>query len=400
MKVLVVCPFFPYDPIRPYSGIFVGEQVQMLRQLGVEAHVVTFVPWTPWPVSALKPKWKELAQIPSRYSWRDIEVIVHRYPVLPRNRALDIAARVMERLLYQDVVASEPDLIHAHFAYPTGFAAVRCARRLSIPVVLTVHGSDVHTVPNLAKRYRADVMEALKGATRVLAVSEFMKAEVLKLCADSAVIVHRIGIDLLRFKVRDSKTKLAGVDGPVVLYVGNLVKDKGVMDLLNAFRGVEDLGAHLIYVGSGPMARDLALRTAELGLSGRVWLLGAQPPDKIPHLLSGADVLALPSYREGLGMICVEALACGVPVIATNTGGIPEVIRHNETGLLVPPGDVEALAKALRWVLLNEAEAIKLALAGRCLVEQRYNLKANTQSLIEVYRDVLSAARSNRDAWR
>lgn len=392
MNVLIVSPFFPHEDLRPYSGIFIGEQAHMLHQLGIKVSVVTFVPWTPWPVSGLKARWKEFAQIPSEYSWKGLKVKVFRYPVLPQNRILDIAARAMGRVLYQYVTALKPDLIHVHFAYPTGFAATRCGQRLGIPVILTVHGSDVHTVPNLNRRYKADVIKTLNEATCVLAVSEYMKTEVLKLCRDSNVAVHRLGVNLSRFKIRSSKTELANMKGPVVLYVGNLLKDKGVIDLLEAFRGVIDLGAHLVYVGSGPLARDLASRSLDLGLSGRVWLLGPQPPDKIPQLLSAADVLVLPSYREGLGLVCVEALACGVPVIATNVGGIPEVIKDGETGLLVSPGDVQALEKALRWVLLNKVKATELALAGRRLVERDYNLEANTLSLIEVYRNALQTA--------
>ncbi len=396
MDVLVVTPFFPHDKARPYAGLFVGEQVHMLQRIEIQVHVVTFVPWTPWPVPALKRKWKQFSQIPRAYSWRGISVEVYRYPVLPRNLSQGTASWAMGRILRRQCARSKPDLIHAHFAYPTGLAAVRSGRRLGVPVVLTVHGSDIHTLPHLARRYKRGAVEALSGATQVLAVSGFMKAAVLQLCPTANVMVHRIGIDLSRFSMEERASvgstttpELNDIGGPIILYVGNLLEEKGVIDLLEAFQMVKDLGAHLIYVGDGPLAEGLALRADGLGLGGRVRLLGARPPESIPELLSTADILVLPSHREGLPMVCVEALACGIPVVATNTGGIPEVVRHMETGLLVPPGDIGALAAALRWVLVNGAAVHKLAQAGRRLVEQKYDLEANTRQLREIYQDVL-----------
>jgi teichuronic acid biosynthesis glycosyltransferase TuaC len=405
MNVLIVCPFFPHDTIRPYAGIFIANQARTLQKLGIQVKVVTFVPWIPWVVAIFKKNWKEFAKIPSRYLWRNIEVIVLRYPVLPRNRGLDIAMLVMEKLLHRVVIMLRPNLIHAHFAYPTGLAAARCAAQFNVPIVLTLHGSDIHTVPNLSKKYKVGVVEALKKATKVLAVSDFIRKLAFQLY-ERPIIVHRIGIDLSLFTPsRSSKPacfdvpqELVNVKGPVVMYIGNLLKEKGVLDLLTAFRNIANLGAHLVYIGSGPLFREIATMATQFGLNNRVWLLGAQPMERIPQLISYADVLAIPSYKEALSQAAVEALACEVPVVATNVGGIPEVVKHNETGLLITPGDVAALSEALRWMLLHKDKAKRFAMAGRHLVEKEYNLELNTRSLVEVYHDALSASCGNRNA--
>ncbi|MBC7293550.1 MAG: glycosyltransferase, partial [Thermoleophilia bacterium] len=152
MEVLIVTPFFPYEPGRPYAGIFVGDQVLSLRQLGTRPRVVTFVPWTPWPTPIARERWRVFSRIPRQYSWKDIAVEARRYPVLPHNMGLGIASWAMERVLFQHCVRSQPDLIHAHFAYPTGLAAVRAGARHGVPVVLTVHGSDIHKLPSLSRR--------------------------------------------------------------------------------------------------------------------------------------------------------------------------------------------------------------------------------------------------------
>lgn len=404
MKVLVVAPSFPYEPARPYAGLFVGEQARMLQRIGVHVHVVTFIPATPWPVLALKQKWKEFSQIPHTYSWRGINVSVHRFLTLPRNLTLGIASRTMEVKLRRECANFRPDIIHVHFAYPTGLAAVRTGARYGVPVVLTVHGSDIHTVPLIAERYKRHVTEALTGAARVLAVSQFLKMLVLRISPATRVDVHYIGIDLSRF-TRQRPASLGpgsaplgkNVTRPTILYVGNLLREKGVLDLLQAFYKLKDLEPCLIYVGGGPLAKELLLRVRALGLSGSVRLFGPQSPERIPDFLAAADVVVLPSYREGLPLTVVEALACCVPVVATNVGGIPEVIEHKETGLLVAPGDVAGLAEAIRWVLTNRAEARRMAEAGRRLVLKSHDLEANTRRLVGVYDEVLRSMRGASD---
>lgn len=392
MNVLVVTPFFPCNNIRPYAGLFVGEQVYMLSQMGVRVNVVTFVPWVPRPFSFLKRRWVEFSKIPREYSWRGIEVRAYKYPALPRNLILDISSWVMQKLLRQHIERFRPDLIHVHFAYPTGLAAIRVGNLYDVPVVLTVHGWDIHTVPYIAQRYKNGVIESLNRATQVLAVSEFMKEAVLQLCPTARVMTHYIGRDLSQFRWREkhlldsvSEHELRNLKGPIILFIGNLLRKKGVLDLLKAFHIIEDTGAFLVYVGDGPLMSEIAHQARILNLEGRVRLLGAKPPESIPKLLMWADVLVMPSYCEGLPLVCLEALACGVPVVATRVGGIPEIVRHMETGLLVPVGDIEALARAIKWVLANKGEVRKLSEAGRRLVEQFHNLETNTKRLSEIY---------------
>lgn len=393
MDILIVAPFYPYHSM-PYAGLFIAEQARMLRELGVRANVVTFVPRSPWPLPLLRAKWKRFAEVPDSYSWHGVPVTVFRYLTLPRSLSLGLSAQMMEEALRRDVAQTRPSLIHAHFAYPAGLAAIRCGKHFGIPTILTVHGSDVHTLPNIAAKYRDGVTEALASANRVLAVSDFLSGAVFNLSGRRDVLVQRIGVDLQRFAAcdrnaeRSAVPELAHIQGPIVLFVGNLLHAKGVLDLLTAFREIREVAAHLVYVGDGPLAKEIARRRYAYGLQEQVHLLGARPNTVVPTLLNAADVFVLPSYKEGLPMSCVEALACERPVIASDVGGIPEIVKHNHTGLLVPPGDPAALAVGLRRLLSDSTFARELAQAGRRLVEQQHDLEKNTKVLMGIYQEV------------
>lgn len=390
MNVLIVTPFFP-SKNTPFAANFVAEQARVMHGLGVKVSVVTFMPYAPWPLPLLKSKWKRFALVPESYLWGGIPVTVFRHLTLPRNLTLDLSAKMMERILLSYVAKNRPDLLHVHFAYPTGLAAIRCGRQLAVPTILTVHGSDLHTVPEIAAKYRFGVTEALLYANKVLAVSDYMKLAALNLGSRQDILVHRIGINQRlffprnRIEARAAVPELSRIHGPVVLFVGNLLQAKGVLDLLEAFRDVKETGAHLVFVGDGPLAQVIARKSLFYGFQDQVHLLGARFNEEVPILLSASDIFVLPSHKEALGISCVEALACERPVIASDVGGIPEIIKNNHTGLLVKPGDPTALAVALRRLLSDSIFARGLARAGRHLVEQQYDLEKNTRILQQIY---------------
>lgn len=391
LKVLIVAPFFPSEAM-PYAGNFIAEQARALLEIGANLEVVTFVPSTPWPLPLISSKWRNFACVPAHYEWANIPVKVYRCPTLPRNLSLDLSSILMERVLLRRAKDFQPNMIHVHFAYPTGCAAVRCGKQMGIPSFLTVHGSDVHSLPQLCDKYRKGVIEAIQETNLVLAVSDSLRDAAAMLSKRQDIKVHRIGIDLLRFAptdraaARSAVAEISLLPGQVVLFVGNLLQTKGVLDLLSAMSEIKDVGTHLVYVGAGPLAAEIVRQARVLELQDRVHLLGPRPNSEVPMLINAADVVVLPSYKEGLPISLVEALACEKPVIASSVGGIPEVIVHNRTGLLVPPANSKALARDLRRLLADAFLSRALARAGRSMVEAQYDLKRNTRELMDLYR--------------
>jgi glycosyltransferase involved in cell wall biosynthesis len=244
------------------------------------------------------------------------------------------------------------DCMLASWAYPDAAGAGWLARRLGIPYVVKVHGSDLNVQATHALR-RRQIRSALRGAGAVVAVSRALADKAVEIGADPArVQVIYNGVDSGLFAPgpqAEARQRLGLAGGaPLLLYVGNLKQTKGCVDLLEAFPALlaQRPDAHLVYVGAGPCRAELLERATALGCADRVSLAGAQPHAALGDWFRAADVLCLPSHNEGVPNVVLEAMACGVPVVASRVGGIPEVVPEH-AGILVPVRDREALSRAL-----------------------------------------------------
>ena len=177
----------------------------------------------------------------------------------------------------------------------------------------------------------------------------------------------------------------------VVLYSGRMTEKKGVQHLLEAFvlasRKSPELA--LVYCGGGELEPELRTATREMGLGGRVFFTGPIPHLELPEYYAMCDVLAVPSTYENLGLAPLEAMSTGRPVVASDTGGLPEVVEDMKTGILVPPGDPQALAEALLTVTRDDGLASSLGSAGRKAVLERFTLDRCAEATIGVYRSVI-----------
>jgi glycosyltransferase involved in cell wall biosynthesis len=229
--------------------------------------------------------------------------------------------------------------------------------------VIKVHGSDILRLSLYPRRGRGTV-EALHGAAAIVVVSQDLKERVVELGVNPQRIqVIYDGVDSARFHPgpqAEARARLAGelqAQGPVVLYVGNLVPVKGLEVLIEALARLTSLGVDYqgFLIGQGPLRSRLEHQIARRGLGGRVHLLGSRPHDRLPDWYRAADLLVLPSYSEGVPTVLLEAAACGTPFVATRVGGIPE-IAHLGTSRLIRAGDAEALAQAIRISLAERPQ--------------------------------------------
>ncbi|WP_202840268.1 glycosyltransferase family 4 protein [Luteimonas saliphila] len=244
------------------------------------------------------------------------------------------------------------DLLLASWAYPDAIGTARLAKRLGLPYVVKVHGSDLN-VQAEQPSHRPQIAAALRGARAVVAVSDALvgKARALGVEPGRVHLLYN-GVDGERFRPGDraaARQALAlAPEGPLVLYVGNLKESKGCVDLLEAFPAVvaRQPEARLAFVGSGAAAATLSRRAQQLGIADMVLLAGARPHEQLALWMQAADLLSLPSHNEGVPNVVLEAMACGLPVVATAVGGIPEVLPAH-AGILVPAHDRAALGWAL-----------------------------------------------------
>ena len=352
MRVLVVTKLFP-NAAEPLSAPFNRQQLGALGRR-CEVEVLATIPW--FPGSRVAARLAGQAP-PPRFRRADhIEGLAVEHPrtlYFPRyGHALSAglyALSVLPALLRH---RRRFDVLLGSWAYPDGVATVALGRALGLPVVVKVHGSDLNL---LARRpaLRWQLARALPRAARVVAVSRALAEAVESLGVErSRIDVVRNGVDAQLFRVRERAGARAalGRGGDTrrwILYVGRLQVDKGVLDLAAAFAKVAaaDSQAALVMVGEGPERAALEAVLAPLG--DRACLVGAVPLADVPRWMSAADLVTLPSHHEGTPNVLLEALACGRRVVATRVGGIPDIVHRPELGVLVPVGDVPALAAAL-----------------------------------------------------
>lgn len=360
-RLIVFSSLFP-SAAQPHAGLFIRERMfRVGRHLPLT--VVSPRPWFPGQglIRRLRPGYRPTPA--RRETQQGVEVLFPRFLALPgvmrRWDGMMMALACLPTLwrLKRD---DGYNLIDAHFAYPDGYAATLLGRWLDLPVTLTLRGTEVpHSrVPALRSR----VIRALTRATRVFSVSDSLRRLAIELGmpADKGRVVGN-GIDIERFRPAPRDEARAKFNLPdnarVLVSVGALVERKGfhrVIDCLPALlRDFPEL--HYLVVGGanpeGDMRAELVARAAALGLAERVHFLGALPPDELRWPLSAADVFVLATRNEGWANVFLEAMACGLPVVASDVGGNREVVCRPELGEIVPFGDPEALTAALRRAL-------------------------------------------------
>jgi teichuronic acid biosynthesis glycosyltransferase TuaC len=244
---------------------------------------------------------------------------------------------------YLRIHAKELDVIHAHFGFPDAVVVARAAERFDLRFVLTLHGDDAFRVLPMRGPVGVLARRAAKRADAVICVSDQMEL-VAKSCLgdDARVVVIPNGYDDSIFRLSESPRDRE------MLFVGRLGPVKNVDILLRAVAVAGPRFAfRMTIVGDGPLRLTLESLARDLGVADRVRFVGEAPRAAVASFMSRSACLLLPSRSEGLPLVVIEALACGTPVIASDVGGLRELVRTATAGYLVRPGDVEELAAAL-----------------------------------------------------
>jgi glycosyltransferase involved in cell wall biosynthesis len=338
-RILLVTNMYP-TPDRPQVGPFVARRVASLRERGVEVVVAG-------PSSYRRPS-----------------------PI----RHLQIAWRALTARGPFDGVESHP----VYFGGVIGLIAAALRRR---PMLSYAHGSDVSPDVRRGRMARFLTRRVLRGSAVVVANSAYTAAGVALLGGTARVVSPGVDMSIFgpgRVPRRELRARLGIADAPTALFVGHLSDYKGAdvfadgLALATSWQGVA--------VGSGPLAAEIQTRNPAIRLPGAV------PPEEVPDWLRAADVVVVPSRREGLGLVAIEALACGVPVVAANVGGLPEVVRDGENGLLIPPGDAVALAAALDK-LAEPVVRARLGAAGPASVA-RHDITVAAAEMAEIWAEL------------
>jgi colanic acid/amylovoran biosynthesis glycosyltransferase len=297
--------------------------------------------------------------------------------------------------LRQVLAGTRPDLVHAHFG-GDGWLISRAAQQVGVPLIVTVHGHDVTRQPAASGahglRYRRNLRAVFDRAALVIAVSGFIRDKAIECGADpEKVRVHHMGVPLPALPAVNAAAEKTWD----VVFIGRFVEKKGAADLLTALAAMTTRPKAL-FIGSGPLETDLRTRAAQLGVDAT--FTGSLPPAEVRSRLAAAKLLAAPSRTaadgdtEGLPTTVVEALAMGVPVVATRHSGIPEAVVDGENGLLGAEGDTRALAANLTTLLGDDVLRSRMAAAARAYAEANFDMTRQTSLLEKIYDEVADRA--------
>jgi glycosyltransferase involved in cell wall biosynthesis len=292
-------------------------------------------------------------------------------------------------------------IVHAHgHPYLSSLLASKLAKQYGKPFVLTQHNTfiEYNNIFDEVERLNDLTVgkETLREADKIIAISNATKDYVLSLGAKpSKVKVIHNGVDLNRFrplpKIKDTMRQKLGIpqDAKVVLTVRRLVYKNGVDTLIESANIAVKKNPKIVFlvVGKGPDMSSVQMQIKQLGIEGNFRLTGFVPDEDLPLYYNTADLFALPSKSgEGLPLVALEAMACGLPVIATNVGGIKEIMV-NDYGKLVPPNNPDALAKAI--LDFSEIDFTPYQSELRTMVEEKHSWDKNVERLIEIYEELI-----------
>jgi len=378
MKICMLSSF--YHPLTAGSEVFTKEISERLAADGHEVHVITG-------------SWLQLTRNETIR-----RVHVHRVPsIWLKNLALPSVA---PGLFFKGLdIVKECDIIHAHLAFPPGAVGATIKKLTNKPLLTTVQGGDVGIYPQsgLGQFFvfiKPLVSYSLKNSDRVTAISAFLADKAKDLGAREVILV-RNGTDIDRFNpdapFKEIKKRRGITDGPIILTVSRLVPKNGVDVLISAFAKLKEEipNTRLVIAGDGPERNALEKLAHKLRLDKSIHFLGYVSHNEMPNLMNMADVFVRVSLEEGLGIVFTEAMACKTLVIGSNVGGIPDIIKNRRTGLLVPLGDAEATATAIKQALTDKSLREKLVDNAYEVVKEEFSWDSIYTKLIDVYSQIL-----------
>lgn len=365
------------------SGVVATE---LGRQLARRGHVIHFISYDqPF----------RLHDFTRNVAYHQVEVPTYplfKYPPY----LLALANKMAEVALYEQL-----DILHVHYAIPHAASAYLARQMLAarnrgrarrLRFVTTLHGTDI-TLVGSEPSFADMVAFTINQSDGVTAVSESLRTETMEtfnLTREIATIPNFIDPDEYRREASpDDRRALAADDEKIVLHVSNFRPVKRVDAVVQIFaRVASEVRARLLMIGDGP-DQPLARREAErLGVTDRVTFLGQQ--EEVASLFSVADLLLLPSAKESFGLVALEAMACGVPVIASRVGGLPEVVGGKEAGFLYPPERLDRMARKAIQLLSDDAKRRKAAVAARRRAIGQFSASRIVPQYEDFYRRVLA----------
>ncbi len=376
MKIGIVC-----YPTHGGSGVIASELAIGLANKGHEIHVVSYA--TPF----------RLRSFHQNIFIHEVEVASYplfKYPPY----ALELATKLVEL-----VEEYQLEIIHAHYAIPHAASAYLAKQILAprqIKMITTLHGTDI-TLVGVEHSFHKVIKFVIEQSDGVTAVSEYLRRQTIEefgIQRDIRVIYNFVDTTRADPGLSPCQKETFAPNGEsVLMHASNFREVKRVGDVVQIFAQVrEQIPAKLVLIGEGPEQPHVQQLVKELNLSDSVAFLGAL--DQVEPLFHCADLFLLPSAQESFGLTALEAMMCGVPVIGSEAGGLPEVITHGETGYLFPIGDTQAMAQSAISLLTNSGEHERFRQAARVRAQEFFNADQLIPQYEAFYLEILNQHKS------
>ncbi|MCZ7590382.1 MAG: glycosyltransferase family 4 protein [Gaiella sp.] len=326
------------------------------------------------------------------WALRSVGRLVAGHVPSPRFLALALALTPKSVAFGEDMRRRGVGHVHAHFGTHAALSAMVAARSAGIPFSFTVHAYDLFVD-------RTFLAAKVRAAAFVATISEYNRGVLVSLVPEAVDKIHVVRCGVVAGRALASRPDPGSrVGGPRLLAVAALLPYKGLRHLIEAVSTLRPRlpGVSATIIGEGPERGALSALSARLGLEGVVHLPGAVPAEEVRSHLAGADIFVLPSVRaangdmDGIPVALMEAMVAGVPVVTSRLGGIPELVRDDETGLLTPPGDAGAIADAVERLWATPALRTRLTGTGQRHVRAEFDVDRNAERLIALFQRSLS----------
>jgi len=403
LRILAISHMFPSAMFQRH-GIFICREAQYLRRHGIETSFLVGRPWAPWPFHRVS-RWRRYGPAnplvpPDGFQARSVAYLrppgfgFRRFEGASMAHSLLPVAREWHR--------REPfDLVLGVSMLPDAEAAVIVGERLGLPVASLAVGSDVMVYPDRMPALWRRLCDTLGRVDLPVGVSRSICARLAETgtCRRDPLCVY-LSRDTTQFTPAQNKSQLRArlgwpVENIVAIYVGGLVATKGVDELASAAEPLlgKYLRFQLVCVGDGPCRDRMAALDDHLGRKRAVVLTGNVAPEDVPLYLQASDVLVLPSHSEGLPQAVIEAMNCGLPVVATRVGGVPEAVIDGRTGLLVEAKNVEQLRGAMERMIGDEAFRLAAGQEGLARAREVFDSERNAAEFADALRSLADSCR-------
>lgn len=403
MKVLFFGTYFP-KPGNPTIGTWALEQAKAFHAApDLEVKVLSVNPWFPILLGKLKRGIRAYSECPSIHYWEGVEVHYPKILLYPFGRldflTNNLATPLLEfgwwsvkRKIFRLVEEWQPDLVYAHHSLPNGFFARKLHDKYGLPYVVKDHEMGEITSCDIYSSRRKAFLDVIKKSNLMIAGGEVMRRDMLRVFPEAPCQVIHYGFNPFSLSSSTDACKSKRADKIIILSCGMFYERKNFPGLIQAFNLLaNDFPEAILRIcGDGPDAANVSSEVNKSPYKKRIELLGKLSHEEVNKQMAMADIFALIGWREPFGVVYLEAMAAGLPVIACNDGGFADIVENGVDAFLVSPRDVQAAAEKLRLLVADPILRKKIGSAGQEMALTKMTWGAITKKYIQIFEKAIS----------